>query len=470
MSLLQVKKQCLPKLDRGFLPAALWNQAYEEMACSHLEFRSVQFGIGRPDGTLYRFSTRLLPDRANFAALNLRYCERLVKFLLWAWGGHRVLVEGAPEIANLLASIYSPNGSRSFDYDFMGDAVFGQRFSVAAGKVGEAPSGLLDAHGDSRKLDGCRIGFDLGGSDRKCAAVVDGEVVFSEEIKWSPYFEKDPNYHIEGIRDSLTRVAKHLPRVDAIGGSAAGIYIDNEPRVGSLFRGLSSEDFDQHIRGVFKEIEREWNVPVVVANDGDVTALAGAMSLNDNAVLGLSMGTSEAVGYVDGTGKVRGWLNELAFAPVDYREDAPLDEWSGDAGCGVQYFSQQAVGRLIPASGLDISAELALPEQLESVQESAQSGDGRALDIYRTIGTYLGYTIAHYSSFYDFRNLLMLGRVTSGVGGELIIENAREVLELEFPHLHESVSLSMPDEKMKRHGQAIAAAALPVLTPQTQEI
>src|SRR5258706_7502535 len=89
-----------------------------------------------------------------------------------------------------------------------------------------------------RHLNGCRIGFDLGGSDRKAAALIDGEVVFSEEIAWDPYFQKDPAYHLEGVHDSLQRAAAHLPRVDAIGGSAARVYLDQEVRAGSLLRGV----------------------------------------------------------------------------------------------------------------------------------------------------------------------------------------------------------------------------------------
>ena len=304
----------------------------------------------------------------------------------------------------------------------------------------------------------------LGGSDRKCAAIIDGQVVFSEEIKWNPYFESDPEYHRAGISDSIKSAAAHLPRVDAIGGSAAGIYIDNEPRVGSLFRGVSREDFERRIRPVFKDLRREWNnVPFEVANDGDVTAIAGAMAINDSAVLGISMGTSLAAGYINGQNQVTGWINELAFTPVDYRLDAPTDEWSGDRGCGVQYFSQQAVGRLVPASGLNIDEQLGLPEKLEAVQAFMTAGDERAAAIYRTIGTCFGYSIAHYHNFYDFRNLLVLGRVSSGDGGSIVLQAARRVLDLEFPDLSAKIAFQTPDEKTKRHGQAIAAASLPKL-------
>ena len=313
-----------------------------------------------------------------------------------------------------------------------------------------------------RHLEGCRIGFDLGGSDRKAAALIDGKVVFTEEIAWDPYFQKDPAYHIDGVHDSLKRAAAHLPRVDAIGGSAAGVYVNNEVRVGSLFRGVPADLFQQHIRRMFFTLQERWGgVPFEVVNDGEVTALAGSMAMNDNAVLGVSMGTSQAGGYVTPAGNITSWLNELAFAPVDYRPDAPLDEWSGDRGCGAQYFSQQGVARLAASAGFTFEPGVPLPERLLAVQAAMKSGDKRARAIYESIGTCFGYAIAHYADFYEVRNLLVLGRVMSGEGGEIILERANAVLRSEFPALAETVRLRTPDEKSKRHGQATAAASLP---------
>lgn len=393
----------------------------------------------------------------RFEAINLRYAERLLKCLLWAWGGSTISIAGAPDLAQRLTTIYSLGGARSFDYDFMGQTCFRSNFCIEPVALMDAAENAGPTATLSRDVSSCRIGFDLGGSDRKCAALVDGEVVFSEEIKWDPYFQSDPAYHLDGIRDSLQRAAGKLPHVDAIGGSAAGIYVDNEPRVASLFRGIGKGQFEAKVRSIFLTLQNEWgDVPFVVVNDGDVTALAGSMSLGENGVLGISMGTSEAAGYIDGNGSITGWLNELAFAPVDYRAHAPVDEWSGDHGCGVQYFSQQAVGRLIPMAGLGMREDMPLPERLEAVQEKMQQGDERAAAIYTTIGCCFGYSIAHYSDFYDFKRLLFLGRVSSGEGGSIIQQEAEKVLTAEYPELTARISISMPDEKMKRHGQAVA--------------
>jgi predicted NBD/HSP70 family sugar kinase len=375
-----------------------------------------------------------------------------------------VRISNAPEVVAQLQAVYSAVGARQFDYEFMGKTCFDQAFTVENADHSDLKVVLPPATGGVGSLKGNRLGFDLGGSDRKCAAMIDGEVVFSEEIKWSPYFESDPAYHRAGIQDSLKRAAAHLPSVDAIGGSAAGIYINNEPRVGSLYRGISPEDFQKSIRNMFHELKSEWNdIPFELANDGDVTAMAGAMAIDDNAVLGVAMGTSLAAGYINPQGSVTGWINELAFVPVDYRSGVATDEWSGDDGCGVQYFSQQAVGRLLPLSGIVVSEGLGLPEKLEVVQAKMAEGDERAAAIYRTIGTCFGYSIAHFAEFYEFRHLLFLGRVSSGQGGEIIMQEARRVLDLEFPELSKTIDFQTPDEKTKRHGQAIAAATLPKL-------
>jgi predicted NBD/HSP70 family sugar kinase len=451
-----------PPLDTDFLPAALWNRAYRALVAADPGARDLIIALERPDGGVSRHQSRVLGPGHPDSALSLRYAERLLKFLLWQKGGCIVRVAGAPEIAAHLAFTYSPAGARSFDHEFMGEKVYRRPFSIQAAEAADLPAETQIGLPMGRHLDGCRIGFDIGGSDRKAAAVIDGRVVFSEETPWDPYFQKDPNYHIEGINESLTRAAAHLPRVDAIGGSAAGIYVNNEVRVASIFRGIPPAVFETHIRRLFLNLQKRWGgVPFDVANDGEVAALAGSMSLGDNAVLGLSMGTSQAGGYVRPGGDITPWLNELAFAPVDYREDAPCDEWSGDAGCGVQYLSQQAVSRLADRAGFGFRPDMPAPERLVAVQEAMEKGDRRAERVYDSMGSYLGYSIGHYSDFYNLKHVLVMGRVTSGTGGERMLLRAREVLAAEFPAVASRTRVRMPDEKDKRHGQAIAAASLP---------
>ena len=450
-----------PVLDPSFVPAVLWNRAYRAQAEADPAARTIHIALSRQDGTTFRWSGKILSASSANSQLTLRYIERHVKFLLWQKGGSRLIIAGAPDVAESLAAIYSENGERAFDWGFIGTKIFGEPITIITAAADSLPAANDTVMTLGRNLDGCRIGFDLGGSDRKCAALIDGEVVFSEEIVWDPYFQSDPNYHIEGIHDSLKRAAAHLPRVDAIGGSSAGVYVNNEVRAASLFRGVSPADFEQHIRRIFFTLKERWShIPFEVVNDGEVTALAGSMGLNANRVLGVAMGTSQAAGFVDGDGHIKPWLNELAFTPVDFREpsESPVDEWSGDHGCGALYFSQQAVARLAPAAGFDFGA-MPFPEQLVKVQEAMTAGDARAAAIYETIGCYFGYSIAHYADYYDIENLLILGRVTSGEGGNMIINEAETVLAKEFPELR--IKLVVPDEKTKRHGQAVAAASLP---------
>jgi predicted NBD/HSP70 family sugar kinase len=462
--MLTVAPKIRPSLDPEFQPAALWTRTYAALVAQDTGARPLAIALVRPDGTVFRHEGRVLSAGHPSAARTLRQVERTLKFLLWMKGASRVLIAGADEIAAALAASYAPGGARAFDHEFMGEKIFGEPFAIAASSFAALPAAKETSLPMGRHLDGCRIGFDLGGSDRKAAALIDGKIVFSEEIAWDPYFQKDPAYHLEGVHDSLKRAAAHLPRVDAIGGSAAGVYVNNEVRAASLFRGVPAALFESHVRRMFFALQARWGgVPFEVVNDGEVTALAGSMAMNDNAVLGIAMGTSLAAGYVTPAGNITSWLNELAFAPVDCRADAPRDEWSGDGGCGVQYFSQQGVGRLAAKAGFNFPAALPLPEQLIEVQHAMQAGDTRARAIYESIGVCFGYAIAHYADFYDVRNLLILGRVTSGEGGGIIIARAEEVLRAEFPALAETIRIRTPDEQSKRHGQATAAASLPAL-------
>ena len=464
-----VSPKLRPALDPDFIPSSLWSRAYRARVREFGGGAPLAIALQRGDGSTSVFRTAILPHEGAAVAVNHRYVERLLKFLLWQKGGYRVIVAGEPRVAAHLKDVYSPAGARAFDYRFMGERVHGRPMTIESAPFEAAPAERETAAPLGRHLDGCRIGFDLGASDRKCAAIVNGEVVFSDETPWNPGAQADPQYHFDGIDDSLKRAAAHLPRIDAIGGSSAGVIVDNEVRVASLYRAVPQDLFDSRVRRIFFDLQAAWGgVPFEVVNDGEVTALAGSMALRDNAVLGISMGSSLAAGFVNPAGTITPWLNELAFAPVDYREDAPVDEWSGDRGVGVQYFSQQAVGRLLAPAGIEFPAEMPLPEKLENVQNLMAAGDERARRIYETVGAYFGYAVAHFAEFYDFRNLLVLGRVTTGAGGERIVSTAKRVLAEEFPELAARVRFHIPDEKEKRHGQAIAAASLPEIRSEAR--
>ena len=451
-----------PVLDPWFRPAVLANHAFISQARATGRPGAVNLGLEQSDGSVFPFSTEIFPEGNEWTAANLQYLERLVKALLWFRGGFRLHFDGPARAVRHLEQRWRESAAGKFDSNMVGERMFDHSLEIVHTR--EIPQPRSRTRPLGRHLEGCRIGFDLGGSDRKVAALIDGRVVFSEETIWDPYPQSDPQYHYEGIVDSLNMAAAHLPRVDAIGGSAAGVYVNNRVKVASLFRGVPPDLFERRVKNIFLEIRKRFgDVPFEVVNDGEVTALAGAMALKKNGVLGIAFGTSTAGGYVTAEGNITSWLNELAFVPVDYSPQAPVDEWSGDYGCGAQYFSQQCVGRLLPVAGIEIDPGMALPEKLRYVQELMAKSDYRAAKIYQTVGTYLGYGVAHFADFYDIQNVLILGRVTSGCGGDLILESAQTVLKSEFPELSEKIALHIPDEKEKRHGQAVAAASLPEL-------
>ncbi len=448
------------KLDPQFAPLSLVCREMREATKENGQ--DIVIGIERNKGYTTVYKTRIFVDGTGHDEENFAFIERMVKSLLWVAGGYKIIIAGSDVVGNKIKDAYTYGGLRDFDVHFM-ERVYEEKFVVEVRSLENAPENKSAAAPVGRHLDGCRIGFDAGGSDRKVSAVVDGESVYSEEVIWFPKTNSDPDYHYQGILEAMKTAASHMPRVDAIGVSSAGVYIDNRIMVASLFLKVSDEDFDKKVKNMYLDVAKEIgeNIPVEVANDGDVTALAGAMDLNDNSVLGVAMGTSEAGGYVDSQGNITGWLNELAFVPVDFCRDAMVDEWSGDYGCGVKYFSQDAVIKLAPAAGIEIDETLSPAEKLKVVQELMKKGDERAKNIYDTIGAYFGYAIAFYAEFYDIKHVLIMGRVTSGEGGVILLERAQEVLDKEFPELAKKIELHIPDESSRRVGQSVAAASLP---------
>ncbi len=449
-----------PVLDPEFRPAALTWRAFAR----RIERRAgrIRIAVEQGNGSTYVFERAIDSDTSSGAmAVNLRFLEREVKFLLWAVGGFRIHIEAPELLVGMLRDYvyrYSPN--RLFDMEVMGPIIYGHPFEIrhACGRTFPAASHSTLPLG--RHAGGCRVAIDKGASDIKAYAEQDGRKTFSAEFKWDPKPQSDPTYHYEHIRHALKAAAATLPRVDAIGVSSAGVYVANEPRIASLFRGVPRDLFQREIVPMYHRIQAEFGgIPVVVANDGSVSALAGSMSLNRNRVLGLAFGSSLAAGYVDATGNITTWLDELAFVPIDVNPLAPADEWSGDRGCGVQYLSQQAVNRLLGSAGIEVPAEMGVPERLERVQALMKKGDERAERIYRTIGAYFGYALAHYANYYDIGTVLAMGRVTTGAGGEIVLKVANEVLAREFPDL--GIDIRLPDEASRRVGQAAAAASLP---------
>ena len=450
---INVQVKNVPALDPDFIPILKFNQAFLAGAQ-----KPVSIAVERADGQVAAFRT-FIHGTPEMAQADRYYIDRMVKTALWLQGGFKVYTDDK-DLYDYLSGVYCQGGEREFDWDFMA-SVFEQPFQVVltdqVPQTKDAPK-AIGGH-----LEGCRIGFDAGGSDRKVSAVVDGETVFSEEVVWFPKVNADPDYHYEGIVAALKSAAEHMPRVDAVGVSSAGVFINDRTMRASLFLQVPPDLYDAKVKDIYIRAIRDTfgDVPYAVINDGDVSALAGAMSLEDNNVLGIAMGTSEAVGYVDENGCITGWLNELAFVPVDAQEGAMRDEWSGDIGCGVKYFSQDGVIKLAPRAGIELDEGASPAEKLKAVQKLMEEGDPRAAQVYASIGVYLGHTLAYYHHLYGCRHVLLLGRVMSGKGGDLILDTAKQVLADEYPQLEGKLTPELPDEKFRRVGQSMAAASLP---------
>ncbi len=450
-----VSVEHVPVLDPDFIPLGKYNTSFLQTAN-----QDFHIALERAKGQIAVNKTKI-HGTASMVAADRYYIRRLMKTMLWLYGGFRFHLCGSANIIDMMKEDFSETGCQAFDYDYMA-TVFENPFEILS--CTEIPEEKGSPKAMGRHLEGCRIGFDAGGSDRKVSAVIDGEAVFSEEVVWFPKTNADPDYHYQGIVQAFQSAASKMPRVDAVGISSAGVYIENRTMSASLFLQVGKEDFEAKVKDIYtRAVEDTFgkNTPYEVVNDGDVSALAGAMNLGCDNVLGIAMGTSEAVGFVDKNGCITGWLNELAFVPVDASPTAMEDEWSHDIGCGVKYFSQDAVIKLAPAAGIHLDPSLSPAEKLKVVQKAMETPGSSAEDIFRSIGVYLGHTLAFYHGFYGFAQVLLLGRVMSGRGGDILLETAQKVLAEEYPEVAKSCAISLPDEKARRVGQSVAAASLP---------
>lgn len=449
-----------PKFDPNFLPIIKELEQFEEDVKKAKQTSEIAIAVKRNGGCHYVYRFRAFADGTGQDTRNCRIAERIVKTILWTAGGYLIGVSGSDKIYRYLKDTYCPGGAREFDAEFM-SGVYEQPFTVIKLKEDEVPQSQIKSVKAGGNLKGCRIGFDAGGSDRKVSAVIDGEAVYSEEVVWHPKTTEDPHYHYEEILTAFKTAASKMPRVDGIGVSSAGVTIDNKMMVASLFLKVDKKKYGDYVKNIYLAAAKEiGDVPLVVANDGDVTALAGSIDLNDGCVLGIAMGTSEAVGYINREGRLNGWLSELAFVPVDFNPEALQDEWSGDIGVGCKYFSQDAVIKLAQAAGYRFAEDTTPAEKLKEIQALMDGDDPLARQIYEDIGIYLGYTLPFYLRFYEVRHVLLLGRVTAGKGGAILLESCKKTLAEEFP-AWKNLDISLPDEKNRRVGQSIAAASLP---------
>ncbi len=439
-------------LDSGYLPMYLYQKRFLE-GLSREARKPFVLSLERGEGESECYSTYLYENGHD--AENLEYAAKIVKTMLWAYGGYKFRMYGGESVIEGLGKIYSEDGARAFDYLFMRDVYL----RPLEFECSESPVPPTECKAKPVKNNACgyRIGFDAGGSDRKVTACINGSPVYENETIWYPKLNDNPEYHEAGIKDSIDKALRALDgRVDAIGVSTAGIVVGGEVRVASLFRMVPKELFATRIRPIYLNLGKEYSCPVAVANDGDVTALAGAYSRGRGNLLGMAMGTSLAGGYVDGDMRIRGCLNELAFVPVDANPNAAEDEWSGDRGVGVMYHSQDGVIKLAEEANIDMGAANSPAEKLKIVQSLAEEGDDRAIAVFERMGDYFGYTILWLKEFYKIEAVIFLGRVASGKGGDTLMARAKEILKQEG----DDTEIILPDEMSRRLGQSYTASSL----------
>lgn len=439
-------------LDQGYKPLYKYVKEFEKSVGD--DGITVRIGVEREKGHTAVRDIRIY--REGHEADNIFYVERTVKTMLYAYGGKHVYIDAPDYIVDEISRLYSHDGERAFDVDLM-ETVYCEPFGVSKRNAEEIIE-IEDDKSLAGGFNGRRIGFDAGGSDRKVTACVDGETVFDDETVWFPKLNSDPEYHIAGIKDSIDRALEKLDgKLDAIGVSTAGIVVDDEVRLASLFRKVPKEIYAEKIAPIYKNLSRDYGVPVKVANDGDVSALAGAVALKQGRLLGIAMGTSLAAGYIDANLNIKGYINELAFAPVDANRDAERDEWSGDVGVGTSYMSQDAVIKLFKDAKIEVDESLPPAEKLKVAQKLVNDGDPRAEELFEKMGEYFGYSIMYFSLFYDISTVMFLGRVASGRGGDILLRVASDVVKKESDG---KISIVIPDERTRRLGQSYVAASL----------
>ena len=154
--------------------------------------------VERNKGYNFIYDLDIFADESRFED-NYQIVERLIKTILWVAGGYKVYIAGDDYLFDRIYADYTMEGARAFDVKFM-SGVYEKPFEVVKATFETIPEKKSCSLKVGGPLDGCRIGFDAGGSDRKVSAVIDGKVVYSEEVVWFPKTNSDYNYHYNGIK------------------------------------------------------------------------------------------------------------------------------------------------------------------------------------------------------------------------------------------------------------------------------
>jgi len=487
MKLLLTRPKIPAPLDPNFSPVILGKRAYLAAAKDCKD--KLEWALPRADGCA-RYTLPVFPDGSEDAEASAYLAGVLIQEMIWQRSASGLLLSGPAGICANLKAAFSVGGAYDFEVTSMPN-VCGTPLATFETKIvasaADMPAAKDTPQVCGKEANGNRLAFDLGKSDIKTVAVKDGEVLDSAETEWD-VTNPDPQYHFDAIVAAMRKTianaeAKGFGKIQAVGGSATGtVSGENDATWCDIFPNVPPDVYKAKVVDIFKRISKEvaGDVPLKVINDGEVTALAAVQKLGGKGnVLGISMGSSEGGGYANGDGNLLGWINELCYIRLDLNPDAPTDPWTKGAHTGIShmYLGQRGATKLAAAAGVAVADNLVFPhpdmctirhenhaqclKQIQAAMKDPEKKKQCSL-LYETVGVYLGYGLAQYCEFYPIQHVMILGRVSKGDGGDLMLATAKKVLETEFPELP-AIQFHTADDHFKAVGQCIAAAALPSL-------
>jgi len=481
---LLVKPKIVAPLDPGFRPLVLAKRSYLEATKECTD--KLEWALVRANGVA-RYSLPVFDEKSRDARTSIYLAGVLIQEMLWQRSASELKLFGPAKICKGVKAAYSLGGTYEFDIKQMphvcGHAEKSFEVTIVE-SASDLPEALDKPEVCGTDATGCRLAFDLGKSDIKTVAVKDNEVLYSKETEWD-VTNPDPEYHYKEIVAAMKLAAEKLPKIDAIGGSATGtVSPDNEATWCDIFPNVPPDVYKEKVVDIFKRIAKDVagkEVPLKVINDGEVTALAAFAKIKAGNILGISMGSSEGAGYANKDGHLLGWISELCYVKLDLNPKAPTDPWSKGTHRGLShmYLGQRGATKLAAKGGVDgddFKDNWKYPHEdmcnmkhenhaqvLKLIQKAMTKPDKepKAKEIYETCGVYLGYALAQYSEFYPIDHVMILGRVSKGAGGDIMLDTAKKVLTEEFPDL--KIEFHTADDHFKGVGQCIAAAALPTI-------
>jgi predicted NBD/HSP70 family sugar kinase len=480
MKILLSRPKVPAPLDPNFSPVILGKRQYLEAVkdCSE----KLEWALLRSDGCA-RYSLQVFPENHPDVEASAYIAGVLIQEMIWQRSASCLMLSGPPGICEAVKAEFSLGGMYEFEITSMPNVCGtpAQAFETLIVDSAALPAAADTPQICGKDANGCRLAFDLGKSDIKTVAIKDNEVLYSKETEWD-VTNPDPQYHFDSIVAALRLAKETLPRVDAIGGSATGtVSGDNDATWCDIFPNVPADVYKEQVVGIFKRIAKEvaGDVPLKVINDGEVTALAAVQKIHAGNVMGISMGSSEGGGYANADGNLLGWINELCYIRLDLNPEAPTDPWTKGAHTGTShmYLGQRGATKLAAMAGVEVPANYIYPHpdmctikhedhaQCLKLIQKAMADPAQELSVrrlYETVGVYLGYGLAQYCEFYNIDHVMILGRVSKGAGGDLMLETAKRVLQTEFPE-YANINFHTADDHFKAVGQCIAAAALPTV-------